>query len=697
MAGQEIKAGRAVVEVSLRDRVGKGLVAIERKLASTGRNIATLGAALSAGGLAAVAWPLKLAANMEQVAVSFEVMTGSAAKGQALLEDLKKFAANTPFNFTEVSEAGQLLLNYGISAKNVIPYLQLLGDVSNGNAMRMHLLTLALGQVISRGKLTGDNLKQLTESGFNPLQQMAQDLAKQLGGIADNYMPQLQTAMENGQISVAQVTKAFISATSAGGRWFQSMQRQSQTGLGLFNKMLELVTYRAIDFGMVVLDSLKPAMEKGIILFEAMGEVIKKNAGVLKIFGGVAAGLIIVGGLLAAVGLGALALSSIVGGLAMAWGFVVGAIGALFTPMGAVVALLALAAVVAWNFRGAITSALSGVAEYFAPLGAAIYSVYEIFATTFGGILAALAGGQLQEAAGIAWLGFVAAAWQAIADLSMAIDAGITYLQSWIPGVEGVKNYVTSAFASMGQAILAGRWDLAAAIMMAKARLAISIGWNAIANTWTGFAVLLGSAWDTIVSGIQTTWRTAVNEIAKWLVWLAEQAGVSMDGVKAELDRMNAADQKRADKAQAGREQGRYNGGADAIAKREQDAQALRNQIAELEKQSSQAYTAAGAPTIADAAGNARKQLDEAMKTAEDERKAAEKGGDKFKPNLPSLAASAGQQMKVESKGTFSAAAATLFGLGGNDAPQQQTAANTRRMAIGITQLNDKLGAGATV
>jgi tape measure domain-containing protein len=687
MAGQEIKAGRAVVEVSLRDRVGKGLVAIERKLASTGRNIATLGAVLAGGGLAAVAWPLKLAADMEQTATSFEVMTGSAEKGKGLLEDLKKFAASTPFGFTELADNAKMLLSYGVATENVTGTLRLLGDVSGGSAERLGRLTLAYGQVQAKGRLMGQEVLQMVENSFNPLQYIALRTGE--------GMATLTKRMEAGGIAAGEVTQAFIDATSGAGRFAGLMDRQANTGAGLLAQILDNATFALTDFGTQLLEALKPGLQFVLGVSKALRGFISANSGVLKILGLVAVGVVAVGGVLVGLGLGALALSTIVGGLATAWGFFVGAIAALFTPMGAVIALLGLAAVVAFNFRGAIASALSGIADYFAPVGAAIYRVYEIFATTFSGILAALGGGQLEAAAGIAWLGFVAAAWQGIAELGSAIDAGIAYLQAWIPGVDGVKNYVTAAFASMGQAVLAGRWDIAAAIMMAKIRLAVATGWNAVADTWTGFSVGISTTWDNIVSGIQTTWRTAVNEIAKWLVWLAEQAGMNMDGVKAELARMNAADQKQADKAQAGREQGRYAAGADAIAKRAQEAQAIRNQIAALEEQANQSYSDAGAPTVSDAAANARKQLEDAIAKAKKQREESQ-GGGQFSPNLPSLAANAGQQMKVESKGTFSAAAATL--LGGPSGDYQRLSFDQLQLiATRIGYLNDKYGAGATI
>jgi tape measure domain-containing protein len=736
MAGQEIKAGRAVVEVSLRDRVGKGLVAIERKLAQTGRNIATLGAALAGGGLAAVAWPLKLAADMEQTATSFEVMTGSAERGKALLEDLKKFAASTPFGFTELADNAKMLLAYGVATENVTGTLRLLGDVSGGNAERLGRLTLAYGQVQAKGRLMGQEVLQMVENGFNPLQEISRTTGES--------MLSLSKRMEAGGISAGEVTRAFITATSSGGRFAGLMERQASTGAGLFAQILDNATFALTDFGLQLLEALKPGLQFVLRVSQAMRGFITANSGVLKIMGLVAVGIVAVGGLLLGLGLGALALSTIVGGLATAWGFFVGALGFIFSPLGAVLALLTLAGVVAFNFRSQIAEALSGIAAYFAPVGAAIGRVYAIFATTFSGILGALSGGQLQEAAGIAWLGFVAAAWQGIAELETAIRAGLDYFGAWIPGIDVVRDYLRSAFGAIGQSILAGRWDLAGQIAMLKLQNVLSSGLDGLRGMWAATMTGLGAMWDFLVYGIAQGWnyvvggwntgvlaiKTGINGIVNSIDYLitslkiAEReassamgdkfAGGMADQYRKEYAERKAlrdkdlAEQQKAN-AQAFNQRsntnannlnqslmGRVQAEQQVMQGNQQRRSQRQQQIAGLESQAAQAYDQAGRPTIGGRAADARAALDAAVKQAETERNAAP-AADKFKPNLPSLAAGAGQQMKVESKGTFSAAAATLFGLGGSDQPQQQTAANTKRIANGINQLNDKLGAGATV
>ena len=75
---------------------------------------------------------LSAAANMEQQQVALTTMLGSAEKASSLLADLQNFAATTPFQFTELTDATKRMIAFGFSAKEVIPNLRKLGDASAG-------------------------------------------------------------------------------------------------------------------------------------------------------------------------------------------------------------------------------------------------------------------------------------------------------------------------------------------------------------------------------------------------------------------------------------------------------------------------------------------------------------------------------------------------------------------------------------
>ncbi len=360
----------------------------------------------------------------------------------------------------------------------------------------------------------------------------------------------------------------------------------------MMSTLMDAVAFGLRPIGDAAIAVLKPVVSFATNVADAFGAFAERNQWLTKVIAATLIGLFALGAVLVGIGMAAMALGTVVGGLATAWGMAVAVLMAVFSPMGALIGALVLAVV---TFRSQIASAFGAAASYFAPLISSLANVWAIFQQTFGGIIAVLMRGDLEAAAGIAWLGFMAATWSAVADFGTAMLAALAMLGAWIPGVDSVVAYLGESFAGVGQAILAGRWDVAGAILMAKLRLVITEGWNSILSVWTGFGVVLGNVWDSIVFGIRATWRSAVTEIAKWLVWVAEKAGFSMEGVQEELDRMRKSDQAADDRSKTTREQSRYKAGGDAIAAGEARAKQIRDEIAGLENEASGAYAAAGA------------------------------------------------------------------------------------------------------
>ena len=182
--------------------------------------IGGVGAALGGAAVAGV----KYNAQMEQYTTSFGTMLGGAGKAQGLISQLKKYAADTPFEFSDLAKGTQTLLAFGTSAQSVMPDLKMLGDVSQGNKERFDALTLAFAQVGSAGKMSGQDLLQFVNAGFNPLNEIAKKSGKS--------MAELRDEMQKGKISAQDVADAFKDATSKGGQFYGAMEAQSKTFSG---------------------------------------------------------------------------------------------------------------------------------------------------------------------------------------------------------------------------------------------------------------------------------------------------------------------------------------------------------------------------------------------------------------------------------------------------------------------------------
>ncbi|RYF85844.1 MAG: hypothetical protein EOO03_12670, partial [Chitinophagaceae bacterium] len=194
-----------------------------------GRMLAGMLGGIGAVGLGKSA--LGMAAEREQQRISFGVMTGDQKTGDALLNDVVKMGAQTPYMNDELIKSAQTMKMFGVETKSIMPNLRMLGDVASGNSEKLQLLTLAFSQVQAAGRLQGQDLLQMVNAGFNPLQ-----IISQKTGIS---LAELRKQMEKGAISADMVTKAFQAATGPGGQFYQMMEKQSQTLAGRWSTFMD--------------------------------------------------------------------------------------------------------------------------------------------------------------------------------------------------------------------------------------------------------------------------------------------------------------------------------------------------------------------------------------------------------------------------------------------------------------------------
>lgn len=190
--------------------------------------VAAVGAVTAALGAGVVAG-VKYNASIESYQTSFEVMTGSAEKAAEVIDKLKKVGVETPFELPDLADTTQLLMNYGFSADEAMDKMMMLGDISQGSAEKMSRIATAYGQMSSAGKVSLEDVKQMIEAGFNPLQEISESTGESMASLYDR--------ISKGTISVDEITASMQRATSEGGKYFQSMEKQSQTFSGLISTL----------------------------------------------------------------------------------------------------------------------------------------------------------------------------------------------------------------------------------------------------------------------------------------------------------------------------------------------------------------------------------------------------------------------------------------------------------------------------
>ena len=221
--GDDVEDANDKVERSSR-RAG-GAVNNLQKIA--GRWIATAATLGTFKGIA------NLGIELETTRVKYETLLGSVESANKMIDDIDEFANKTPFDNIGLRRNAELLLNFGIAGNKILPTLKMLGDVSGGNKERMNSMALAYAQMSSTGRLMGQDLLQMVNAGFNPLQIISEKTGRS--------MMSLKKDMEKGLISTKMVEAAFRSATNEGGRFHGLMDKISGKTAGKLSNMLGIL------------------------------------------------------------------------------------------------------------------------------------------------------------------------------------------------------------------------------------------------------------------------------------------------------------------------------------------------------------------------------------------------------------------------------------------------------------------------
>lgn len=176
-------------------------------------------------------------AEMEQYLTSFEVMLRDARKAKDLMSELNTMAAKTPMELTDVVKNGTLLMNYGVDSDKLIETMTKLGDLAAGNAQKFERVSLAYGQMLAKGKVSGEELRQMTEAGVPLLQALADELGVTAG--------EMQDMVSKGKIGIPELNAAITSMTTGTGQFAGMMEKQSQK----FSGMLSTLSDEAQQFG----------------------------------------------------------------------------------------------------------------------------------------------------------------------------------------------------------------------------------------------------------------------------------------------------------------------------------------------------------------------------------------------------------------------------------------------------------------
>ena len=211
---------------------------------------------------------ISIRSEMESLQTSFKTLAGEQIGGE-LFEQIKEYELRTPMIMQDLASGAQTMLAFNIPAQDVMQHLKAIGDISMGDSEKFKSLTLAFSQMSATGKLMGQDLLQMINAGFNPLQVISEQTGKSIG--------QLKEEMEKGAISTKMVQDAFHAAASEGGQFNGMLEAQSKTLKGAISNLEGAWQYMLNDIGEaqegLIVGSIDMA-QKIIANYQQVGQII---------------------------------------------------------------------------------------------------------------------------------------------------------------------------------------------------------------------------------------------------------------------------------------------------------------------------------------------------------------------------------------------------------------------------------------
>ncbi len=210
---------------------------------------------------------VSLAADAQVMRSEFGVLLGDATRGAKMFQEIEKFAARTSFNIESASDAMRSLMAAGVKENDLLDTMQLLGDLSLGDANKLGFLSKAYTDVFNKGKLQGQEIKQFAENGVG----LVQALSATLGKPAEEILKM----SENGQISFKMMQDALKSLTAEGGRFFGAMEAKNKTFWGQWDSTIEAIQSTGRALGEKVLPRLTEIVaetNKMVQAFNSLGD-----------------------------------------------------------------------------------------------------------------------------------------------------------------------------------------------------------------------------------------------------------------------------------------------------------------------------------------------------------------------------------------------------------------------------------------
>lgn len=188
---------------------------------------------------------MQVRGQFQQTEMAFKTMLQSEEKADALMKQLIRTAAVTPFGVEDVTEGAKQLLAFNVAAEDVNKTLIGLGDVAAGMGLNLKDLVMLYGTTIAKGKMDTMDLYQFLNRGIP----IADEIAKVMGLDVTNAIKEVQKQIKAGKVTSDIFIQAMQSMTAEGSKFGGLMEAQSKTITGQISNIEDAIEQMFNELG----------------------------------------------------------------------------------------------------------------------------------------------------------------------------------------------------------------------------------------------------------------------------------------------------------------------------------------------------------------------------------------------------------------------------------------------------------------
>lgn len=188
---------------------------------------------------------MQVRGQFQQTEMAFKTMLQSEEKADALMKQLIRTAAVTPFGVEDVTEGAKQLLAFNVAAEDVNKTLIGLGDVAAGMGLNLKDLVMLYGTTIAKGKMDTMDLYQFLNRGIP----IADEIAKVMGLDVTNAIKEVQKQIKAGKVTSDIFIQAMQNMSAEGSKFGGLMEAQSKTITGQISNIEDAIEQMFNELG----------------------------------------------------------------------------------------------------------------------------------------------------------------------------------------------------------------------------------------------------------------------------------------------------------------------------------------------------------------------------------------------------------------------------------------------------------------